>query len=252
MQLKILSLNIWDGGKLLDGAIDFILESNADIVFLQEVYDGKDIDLEPRFRSLEVLKSQLGYTNYDYAAEFIDNRSEGAIPQGNAIFSKFPISYREVTFFDRPFDKHYVEKPENFPTISRNVEHVIIESPVGAINCFNFHGVWDLDGDNDSPARQNMSDMLIKLVSDKGRVILCGDTNAKPTNKSMIRLEDKLLSVFGNSLDTTFNMKQKTNPGYATAAVDMLFISHDVKVVSSECPQVDISDHLPLIATLEI
>jgi endonuclease/exonuclease/phosphatase family metal-dependent hydrolase len=65
-------------------------------------------------------------------------------------------------------------------------------------------------------------------------------------------LENSLLSVFGNSLATTFNMSQKTNPGYATAAVDMLFISREIKVTSSECPQVNISDHLPLIATLEV
>jgi endonuclease/exonuclease/phosphatase (EEP) superfamily protein YafD len=97
-----------------------------------------------------------------------------------------------------------------------------------------------------------MSNVLIELVKNKERVILGGDTNAKPTNKSMINLENSLLSVFGNNLATTFNMSQKTDPGYATAAVDMLFISHEIKVISSECPQVNISDHLPLIATLEL
>jgi endonuclease/exonuclease/phosphatase family metal-dependent hydrolase len=56
--------------------------------------------------------------------------------------------------------------------------------------------------------------------------------------------------VFGEELKTTFNMKHKDNPGYATAAVDMMFISPDIKVSEKACPEVDVSDHLPLVVQL--
>jgi endonuclease/exonuclease/phosphatase family metal-dependent hydrolase len=47
-------------------------------------------------------------------------------------------------------------------------------------------------------------------------------------------------------------MHRKDNPGYATAAVDMLFVSPGIKIIDRQCPDVDISDHLPVVATLEV
>ena len=47
-------------------------------------------------------------------------------------------------------------------------------------------------------------------------------------------------------------MKRKTDPGYAAAVVDMIFISKNIEVISHDCPQVDISDHLPLVCKFNI
>lgn len=47
-------------------------------------------------------------------------------------------------------------------------------------------------------------------------------------------------------------MKRKTTFGYATAVVDMIFVSGDICVTSKSCPKVDISDHLPLVCEFEI
>lgn len=85
----------------------------------------------------------------------------------------------------------------------------------------------------------------------KPHVILAGDTNAKPTNQAMRNLEKHFVSVFGDELTTTFNMKRKTNPGYATAAVDLMYISPDLEVIQKACLDVDVSDHLPLVVTLQ-
>jgi len=68
----------------------------------------------------------------------------------------------------------------------------------------------------------------------------------------MLAISDHLTNIFGNELKTSFNMRRKDNPGYATACVDMLFVSSDIKVMDKVCPDVDISDHLPLVATLRI
>lgn len=252
MDLKVTSINLWDGGKLLEEALDFITQIDPDILALQEVYNGKSSSLAARFRTLDILRSRLNYTTYNYAPEFIDNLKEGRICQGNAIFSKFPILESTTTFFDRPFDEHYVELPENFPTISHNLQGVLLNTPVGKVHFFNFHGVWDLDGDNFSESRKKMSKTIIDAVSDKKTVILAGDTNAKPTNKAMRDIERKLKSVFGDTVTTTFNMRRKNNPGYATAAVDMIFVSRSIEILDRTVPDVDISDHLPLVVRLHI
>jgi endonuclease/exonuclease/phosphatase family metal-dependent hydrolase len=47
-------------------------------------------------------------------------------------------------------------------------------------------------------------------------------------------------------------MKYKDDRGYATAAVDMIFVSSSTKILKKECPDVEVSDHLPLVVELEI
>ena len=76
-------------------------------------------------------------------------------------------------------------------------------------------------------------------------------TNAKPHNPVFAEL-NHLNSVFGDSLRTTFNMQRKTLAGYAEAAVDIMWVSPAVKVLAKDCPQVAVSDHLPLWAELEV
>ena len=250
MNLKVISLNLWEGGNLFDGIVNFLRAEDADILMLQEVYNGSGEALETKYRSLQELEKLLNYDHVDFAPSFIDNRAEGRIPQGNAVFSKFPITSSETTFFNKPFDENYIEKPENFPHISRNLQHVVLNSPAGEINLFNFQGVWDLNGDNYSEERQNMSRVIIDEMDSQTNVILAGDTNAKPGNQAIVDIEEHVTSVFGDSVSSTFNMRRKNNPGYATAAVDMMFVSPDFEIQSREVRDIDISDHLPLIVNM--
>lgn len=251
MEVKFICLNLWQGGNLFDSILRFLREENADVIALQEVYDGKDAALADKYRSIEVVKQHLGPAyHFDFAPAFLDNRKEGKIVQGNAVFSRFPIKSSDVTFFNEPYREDYTEVPENFPSCPRNLEHVTLQTDAGDINIFNLQGVWDLDGDNYSERRQMMSEKIIEAVKGKTNVILAGDTNSKPTNKAMRNIEHHLVSVFGDTLKSSFNMRRKTNPGYATAAVDLMYVSPDVQVLSRECRDIDISDHLPLIAKL--
>jgi len=250
--IKFISLNLWQGGNLFNDILSFLDKEDADILVLQEVYDGKDLSLADKYRSVDVIQQRFNFPALDFAPAFLDNRSEGNIVQGNAIFSRLPIISSEVTFFNEPYRTDYVEIPANFPTCPRNLQHVTLQTPAGEVNVFNFQGVWDMDGDNYSEQRRKMSELIIKDVKDKHNVLLAGDTNAKPSNKAIKNIEKYLSSVFGNKLVTTFNMKRKDDPGYGTAAVDMIFTSPNIKVILAECPKVDISDHLPLVAILEI
>jgi len=219
---------------------------------LQEVYDGRDPVLERRFRTFTTLLEELDYVGYDYEAEFMENRAEGLIPQGNAIFSRYPIKTRHGRFFRYPFDKNYVEDSANYSTISHNLQHVVLDTPAGDINFFNFHGVKDDDGDNDSKTRQMIVNVLLDEITGKENVIIVGDTNALPTNPSIKRLSINIKNLFGTSIPTTFNMKRKDNPGFATSVVDMIFASDNFEVLQKYVPDVDISDHLPIVARLKL
>ena len=253
MKLKLVSINIFQG-KLLDQVCAFIEQERPDIITMQEVYDGHDPNAPRQYRSWEELKRRFGaeFVGQDYEPALIDNRTEGKFPEGNAILAKFPVVARDCVFFNEPFNPNHVDHISNNPTMPHVLQHVVLQTPAGEVNTYSLHGPWDLDGDNFSDQRRQMSKAILKATKDKKNVLLAGDTNAKPTNQAIRNLEPQLVNVFGTELTSTFNMKHKTNPGYATAVVDMIFVSPDVKILSKNCPDVDISDHLPLVVEVEI
>jgi len=257
MQVKVVSLNTWHGGRLFDSMVEFLRDQNADILMLQEVFNSDDPTLEPRFRCYTELQKLLGYRYADFAPALTFTASDGSVAdmiQGNAVLSRFPLSSKEPIFFNEPFG-NFVDTNANAPTCPRNLQRVVAETPVGPLHVLNLQGVWDLEGDNPSEKRYNMARIIIEQARGKKRVVVAGDTNAKPTNKAMLTLEEHLNSVFKNELKTSFNTRRKDMekfPGYGTAVVDLMYVSPDVKVLAKDCPSVDISDHLPLTATLEI
>lgn len=253
MKLKVVCLNLWIGGVLLGDIISFLKQQDADIVALQEVLQSNDKTLPIQYRSLDGLE-QLGYAYQQFAPAMIDRFPWGDIPNGNAVLSKLPITAHDVTFFDKTFDPDTPRMPFDpaaFPVTPRNLQHVVIDAGGTDVHLFNLQGVWDLDGDNVSPQRQKMSDTILRETAGKQHVIVTGDTNAKHTNPVMRKLEENLTNVFGDTLTTSFNMRRKSNPGYATSVVDLMYVSDDFTIVSKNCPDVDISDHLPLVVELE-
>ncbi|MDB5175499.1 MAG: endonuclease [Candidatus Saccharibacteria bacterium] len=251
MKIKVISLNMYEG-ILLDKAVDFLKLENPDILFLQEVYGQNAPESDNQFRTLEILQNTLQLSHSYFIPGLRHRREEGKFLIGNAIFSRYPIIRSTAVFFNAPYNDDFVVDPKYNHMYPHTLQHVVIDTPDGEVNAFNIHGTWDLDGDNYSEQRKQMSQAIIRAVESKPHVILAGDTNAKPTNQAMRRVEQHLTSVFGDSLKTTFNMSRKNNPGYASAAVDMMFVGHDITIVERKCPNVDVSDHLPLVVTLDV
>lgn len=255
MKLKFITINLWFGGLLMDDILNFLEQEDADIVVLQEVQQSNDPKLPSHYRTVETLQSRLQYPHENFAPAIYDKYPWGNVLNGNAVLSKFPITSSNISFFDQEIDMEHPRNPfdpQFYPTSPRNLQHVVLDTPAGSLNVFNLQGVWDLDGDSASPLRQKMRDTILREIDGKTHVIVAGDTNAKYTNPVMRTVEEKLTNVFGDDLTTSFNMRRKDNPGYGTAVVDMIYINEEFSVVSKQCPDVDISDHLPLIATLEI
>jgi len=254
MIIKVVSLNLWHGGALFDDILPFLAEQDADIVLLQEVFNGEDRELPAQRRSMQILREKLNYPYDDFAAAFRDfDHTNGKAQRGDAILSKLPITARNNVFFSEGgYSETYRDVPGNYANCPRELEHVTLQTEVGKIDIFNLQGIWDMDGDNDSPARQKMSETILREIADKKYVILGGDTNARPTNPAILRIEKELKNVFAGELTSTFNMRRKTNPGYATSVVDMVLVSPNITVLEKSCPDIDVSDHLPLIATFEL
>ena len=116
------------------------------------------------------------------------------------------------------------------------------------------HGLWELSG-GDTPERLKMSEIIVQEVGNKRKVILAGDFNLRPNIQTVQNIEKHLANVFKDQLRTTFNLKRKDLkkfPGYASTVVDMIFTSKDVSILSRGSPNVDVSDHMPLVVEFSV
>lgn len=247
--LKVACINLWMGGVLWESLIAFMKQVDADIVLLQEVFNSLDPTVPSRFRSMHALRQALQYPYDAFAPAFIDTEEIGLVEQGNAILSKYPIRESHVTFFQSEFRTRTAQTPEQYKTTPRNLQHVVIEVDGTAFNVFNTQGVWNQHGE-DTPGRLQMGKTIASAVRGLPHVILGGDFNASPDTQTIGLIERELTPVFGSDVQSTFNMKQKTDPVFSRVVVDLFFVSNDIQVLSKDVPQVDVSDHLPLILTL--
>lgn len=258
MKIKYLSLNVWRGGTLFDALLDFLKQENPEVMALQEVYNGVNGKLERQHRTAQILQQELNYPYFDFAPAFRDNRSVGRIDSGNAIFSKFPLLYSKVIFYFEPYrqvneEEDFADKSNHqvFLTYPRNLQHAVINLGNNKLNVFNTHGVWGFDAE-DNERRLEMSKTIVANIKNKDRVILSGDFNVKQNSKTVQNIEAHLHNPFKNKLATTFNTKIKNQAGFTPEVIDFIFLSNDIKIIESYCPQVEVSDHLPLVCVFEI
>lgn len=254
MRLKFLTINILFGGMIWDNLVEFIRSEKPDIMAIQEVYNGQDMKLEKRYRTMNEFENLFGsFLPYNaFGATLLDRGV--STTWGNAVFSRFPITNYRTVLFDLPF----VEYDFSTDTDPRLAAEGMLEAELHVngkkIYTYSWHGVWDNHG-GDTQRRFIMGEKIIEAIKGKENVILAGDTNVNPDTQVISNISEKLglVSVFGTSLQSTFNMKQKEESGnYAHSPVDQVFVSPNFQVIEKEMPDVDVSDHYPLKVLLEV
>lgn len=252
MRFKFVCLNLWFGGKLWNNVVEFIRKENPDILALQEVLKSDDRKLPPNYRTIEELQRLFDYPHLHNAPAFVSTRQDMPFAEfGNAVLSKFPITKAETIFYDVPYDSDYAEM-HDFSFTPRNLEHVEIDLGTKKLNIFNTQGIWGFDG-NDTPRRLKMSETIRGAYRGKENIVLCGDFNTDQTAQAMTKIEKDLKHVFKGELATSFNMRHKpADSGFARAVVDMIYVSPEMRVVEHYSTDADVTDHVPLICSLEI
>lgn len=251
MNFKLISLNIWQGGLLLDQAIQFLKDEDPDIIALQEVFNSDTLSLDKRFRTVQILKAEFPEYNFSFSADQFQNIDSENVDRGNLVMSKFKIKSSKAHFYDIKYGEVNEENRVDFTDIPRNLQHVEIEFQNSTINLFNTHGIWGFDN-ADNPRRTNMANIIVNESKGKANVIVCGDFNVDQNSNTIAIIEEQLKNIFKNEYKTSFNLKHKEDGGFAVAMVDMIFISGDLNVLKHARPEVNISDHLPVVAELEL
>lgn len=254
MRLKFITLNIEHGGKLLNEAIEFIKKEQPDLLFLQE---AQNTDIETDKQHYKTISEILSASNFPHHifAPYVEFEFDGTnVLHGNAIFSRYPLTKGEITYFNGRYEKadfFGAQKLHDYTRLPHAMQTASLKLPDKEVFLVNVHGVWGING-KDSPIRSRMVDQILAQITGRDSVIVAGDFNFQNNTQASKTLGTHLVSVFEQRLTTTFNMERKTDPGYATAAVDMVFVSNGIKVITADCPKVEISDHLPLVCELEL
>jgi endonuclease/exonuclease/phosphatase family metal-dependent hydrolase len=250
MKVKLMTLNINHGGELIENICDFIEAEQPDILLIQEAYNGINPKLEQRFRSMDILARSMNATQTFFTSAYMDGDVD--IDRGNGIISKFPIIASEGTIFNSAYRTiHNESNLGDWSDQPRVIQVCEIAVEGKHINIANVHGIWDFHG-RDSDKRIEQAQLILEQIQHKRSVILAGDFNMNPDTKAISLISESIPLIFGNDLKTTFNMSRKSNPDFGNAVVDMVFASPDIKITSTKCPNVDVSDHLPLIVEFEI
>ncbi len=253
MKIKYITLNIFEGGIFFDNIASFLKQEQPDIIGFQEVYNGEKLEPARNYRSMQLLIQIFPGCYHSFAPLFCEQLDSTRIELGNAILSRFPIIEEKNTFFDAPYDPEYKKELRNgdFSHDPQSVQWAKINVEGMYVNIFNVHGIWGLDG-TDTSRRIQMSQTILNQIGDKTKVILGGDFNVQPNTQTIAMIEKRYKNIFKDELTSTFNMRHKQNSGYATAVVDMIFISNDIALIEKTCSEADVSDHKPLIAILEV
>ncbi len=232
--MKIIFLNAWSG-KLREPIEKFLLDEarDTDIFCLQEVYEETKPfvrDCLPGFHEVAASKPMAFSTNFF----------------GQAIYVKpnLPILQSGVLFED-----------ENEIGLGLSAHVRFGEEDVHVCN---FHGLTFATDDDklDNPTRLLQSRKLIESFEGRSGIkIIGGDFNILPQAES-IRMFEKngyrdLIKEF-DIKSTRSRIALEKYPGHEEYFSDYVFVSSETRVKNFSVPNVEISDHLPLVLEIEI
>lgn len=251
--IKIIQINIYKG-KYLGELINFLKGENPDIILQQEVSCGKlNYTKDKTLNLFEVIKRELGMDgafNGDVRLEGDENSSFG-----NAVLTKYPILDQKVVVLAqfRPLTFEEIEHVELiWAQVPRHVLDLVVDVSAQKVHVMSWHGAWTAPPtDTSQTLRQaNMAAKYLKSI--KEPYILGVDMNNIPQSKTVAIIDKVAINHMMGSgvLQTTHPKIHKIVPrGYL---IDYIFTSNHFKLKSISVPEVTVSDHLPVVAEVEL
>lgn len=230
MTLKVVSWNIWIDG-FLQAWEEFLADTNADIVGLQEV---KDDDPE---RDIIGVLEQRGYKCvFAHTEQVWDGKR---YRHGPAVFSKLPIVHSEKIQLAKGNDE-------------RAAAYVQIDVDGTIMHIFSTHLIHTHQ--QPSQQQEEQTRRLVKKLPSE-HVLVMGDFNATPDSISVQAMREVLRDT--DSLNTpTWSVYPEgctgCSPQKVDTKLDYIFTSKDLKTHSFAVGQSKGSDHLPVSVLVEV
>jgi endonuclease/exonuclease/phosphatase family metal-dependent hydrolase len=245
MKIKILSWNIWRG-KYLNKAVDLLQQNSPDIICLQEIVE-KDVD-NKRENLAGIIAKKLKY-NFVYCRAFTTDRHEIVYDLGNAILSKHQIL--DSTCFELSGLKDYLKNSETEP---RGAIKAIFQFGSRKINVITTHLAYSHEL-LPSKLRDKQVTKLLKII-EKENTVLTGDFNAEIKNPEIKKLKGKIINANNGKSMPTWSVSPTNYKGFEIRGlkyqIDHIFVSKDITIKQFKVIKTKASDHLPVMAVLEI
>ena len=241
MKVTALSWNIWQG-KYTDGIIETIKKYNPDVVGLLEVDEGITTN------TAEIIAKKLGYYCAYYRTYEKDRDGEHYL-QGNAVLSKYKILSSSLSWLNRDivFDGTSLTEPRALVSATIKVKGRILT--INATHLAHVHNF------SKSKTQMIQTEELLKRVSKKN-TILMGDFNALPKSDVIRKIEETLLNTDTLSDKNTWSVYPKGHKGCRLKGInyrlDYIFASKDLEIVDFQVVNSKSSDHLSVLATVEV
>lgn len=235
MQLSVLQWNVWYREKA-DNILAQLRASNADIVCLQEI--TTDSSTNPGVNIPKLIRS-LGYKGY--YEQTLDRPADPCYKMGNALFSRFPIRPSRTCLLAE-------ESPGQETRLYIEAE---VAAPDGTLYVGTTHLSWRPEG-----AMEEANQLLEYLSIRKERLIFTGDLNVPSGSKLLSAIEGEFLNATAGKPTPTWPTKPYRYHGvtieHLDRQLDYIFTSKDINVVSTATIDSPHSDHLPLLAVIDI
>ncbi len=238
MNLRVLTFNIQHCRSFLQGdpeVIDFGLFADTircfdpDIVGLNEVRGAGESHAYTE--QAKTLAELLGYHYFFAPAFYVPNHGL----YGNAILSKFPLEQTENIPIPDPTERTGHAHYETRCVAKANIKGLTVLVTHFGLN---------------PDEAQNAVDTVCKQIDVSAcPVILMGDFNVRPDNAVLLPIRDRMEDT-EDVFRTSGLMSYPSDKPYEK--IDYIFTSKEIKTTFATLPQMLVSDHRPLFATVEI
>ena len=246
MRTNICSWNIWVfGPRDFKGIANFVKENHIDILGVQEA--GVYVD-KGKENMAELIAKELGFEHAFYLASSIVH--DGSYRVGNAIFSRFPILESKSYQLNPPslkYDGTYQTEPRILIGSKIDIEGKVLNFLTTHLQ---FSMMFKSTG-----IRIAQAEKIISIVKElDGPTVLTGDFNAVPENEEIKNIEKYMTRIVGN--EPTWTMHPFEVGGWKVDELkyrlDNIFLSKDVAYSNFRIINNEISDHLPMMLTIDV
>ncbi len=243
--------------------LDYIRKQNADILCLQEFFESKDSHLYDR--TLTVME-EMGYSNYYFTNDY--SRFKNLYESGSAIFSKYPIIFKEKIRYRKP-DSSAMNESLIYADINTGPVTVRVFTTHLQSNNFGkkeYEDIRIIKSADDSlvVATQSLIKKLRRSYSLRSGqveqayqamkesphpVIFGGDLNDVPGSYTYFRMKGNRKDVFvaaGSGLGRTFRFISPT------LRIDYIFVDDRFKVLQTRTEPIEYSDHFPIVTDIRL
>ncbi|MGA3150239.1 MAG: endonuclease/exonuclease/phosphatase family protein [Candidatus Saccharimonadales bacterium] len=244
-RLKIMTWNVLYKEKA-DNVLALVKELNPDILCCQEITTDSYIN-PGRDVPAEISQAMNGEYKYFEVLALLDNHPAS---MGNAIISKFPIVQgRSVLLQKGGADINYSAQNRGYLEAGIKVGNDILTIGTTHLSYVD----WFVE----TEARTKEADKLLDFIKGNDRkYVIMGDFNSAPNSSTIKKMETRLKAVGPDNKQPTFSTKPFVHNDFSVNKLewrlDYIFATPDIKVLSSEIIKTDFSDHLPILAEIEI